>query len=194
MTDIDEKRIAEIEARVERATEGPWAKNPFTAHVDAFEIGEPLPICALLWPTELRTEDQVIADGEFIAHARQDIPDLLAALKAIREGSKNNADWFEQANADRIAAEAALAAANERVRELEALLDRHENGLAQVWVHKKTGGLYRVINHVRIEADNTPAVAYMAVGGGPIWVRPLSEFNDGRFEKVDASEASHDQD
>ncbi len=74
--------IAAINARADAATSGPWAKNPFTAHVDAFEQGYPIPVCALLWPTDLRTEDQSIADGEFIAHARTDIPDLLAALEA----------------------------------------------------------------------------------------------------------------
>ena len=74
--------IAAIKARADAASEGPWAKNPFTAHVDAFEQGYPIPVCALLWPTDLRTEDQSIADGEFIAHARTDIPDLLAALEA----------------------------------------------------------------------------------------------------------------
>ena len=74
--------IAAIKARADKATSGPWAKNPFTAHVDAFEQGCPLPVCALLWPTDLRTEDQSIADGEFIAHARTDIPALIAALEA----------------------------------------------------------------------------------------------------------------
>ena len=58
--------IAAIKARADKATSEPWAKNPFTA----------------LWPTDLRTEDQSIADGEFIAHARTDIPALIAALEA----------------------------------------------------------------------------------------------------------------
>lgn len=84
------------------------------------------------------------------------------------------------------AIEAADEAATERERErCAALLDRYENGLAQVWRHKKSGGLYRIINHVQIEATMTPAVTYMAIGGGTIWVRPLTEFNDGRFEKVE---------
>lgn len=94
--------------------------------------------------------------------------------------------WDAQIIACASAIEAADKAATERERERCAtLIDRHENGLAQIWRHKKSGGLYRIMNHVRIEASNAPAVAYMKVGGGPIWVRPQTEFDDGRFEKVE---------
>ena len=80
---MNAERLEQIKARAAKATAGPWAKNPFTAQVDAFETGVPVPVCALLWPTDLRTEDQVIADGEFIADARQDIPDLLEETERL---------------------------------------------------------------------------------------------------------------
>jgi hypothetical protein len=57
-------------------TPGPWAVNPFVAQVDAFDSGEPLPVCQLLWPTDQRTEDQTFANGNLIAAA----PELYEAL------------------------------------------------------------------------------------------------------------------
>ena len=63
-----------------RHTPGPWAVNPFKAQVDAFDIGEPLPVCQLLWPTELRTEAVTEANAHLIAAA----PECLEALRALR--------------------------------------------------------------------------------------------------------------
>lgn len=55
-------------------TPGPWACHPLLAQVDAFESGEPVAICRLLWPTDLRSEAQTEANARLIAAA----PDLLA--------------------------------------------------------------------------------------------------------------------
>lgn len=50
--------------------------------------------------------------------------------------------------------------------------------------HGKTGGLYRLTDQrVVIEATNTPAVVYEAQDG-TLWVRPSSEFYDGRFAAI----------
>lgn len=49
--------------------------------------------------------------------------------------------------------------------------------------HRK-GGLYRVVGPATIEADMTPAVVYEGRNGG-MWVRPASEFYDGRFTPVE---------
>lgn len=57
-------------------TPGPWLVNPFVARVDN---GLDSPICELLWPTSLRSEDETEANGRLIAAA----PELLEALKAI---------------------------------------------------------------------------------------------------------------
>lgn len=55
--------------------------------------------------------------------------------------------------------------------------------------HKKTGGVYKVIMFATIEATMQSAVIYEPVGHdlGRRWVRPLSEFMDGRFEALSMS-------
>ena len=53
-----------------------------------------------------------------------------------------------------------------------------------VYRHKKTGGLYTEMARGKLEADLTPMVIYRAHKDGTVWVRPVSEFDDGRFEKV----------
>lgn len=52
--------------------------------------------------------------------------------------------------------------------------------------HGKTGNLYRLVHRLAtIEADMTPAVIYEGQDG-TFWVRPSSEFWDGRFATIDA--------
>lgn len=68
---ISEERLREIRERAEAATPGPWITQRFTR----------------VWSQA--SEEWVVApydgtqtqDADFIAHARQDIPDLLAALE-----------------------------------------------------------------------------------------------------------------
>lgn len=63
-----------------------------------------------------------------------------------------------------------------------------------VYVHAKTGKFYEIICPARLEADESVAIVYRAcrIGQepveqyGPVWVRPLAEFMDGRF--VEASQ------
>jgi len=59
------------------------------------------------------------------------------------------------------------------------------NGLTVVagghYRHKKTNGVYRVGCIARMEADLTPVVVYAK--DAEVWVRPLLEFCDGRFER-----------
>ena len=53
------------------------------------------------------------------------------------------------------------------------------------WRHVKTGGGYEVLwGQALIEASRTPAVVYRAEVGGQVWVRPLAEFTDGRFQPL----------
>jgi len=50
--------------------------------------------------------------------------------------------------------------------------------------HRKTGGLYQVLySSAVIEKTMTPAVIYQG-RDGTVWVRPQTEFNDGRFEEL----------
>ena len=58
----------------------------------------------------------------------------------------------------------------------------------QAYRHKKTGNVYRVVlADCRIEATNTEAVAYRRADDphAGVWIRPRSEFCDGRFEYVE---------
>jgi hypothetical protein len=55
----------------------------------------------------------------------------------------------------------------------------------QLWRHTKTGWNYRIVCLGLNEADQVPVVCYQATHGvGPVWVRPMDEFLDGRFERV----------
>jgi hypothetical protein len=55
--------------------------------------------------------------------------------------------------------------------------------------HKKRGGTYEVVGYGEIQTD-TPlgdyakVVVYRDETAGHIWIRPVSEFGDGRFEEL----------
>jgi hypothetical protein len=48
--------------------------------------------------------------------------------------------------------------------------------------HVKTRGIYEIIGYGKIEKDQTPVAIYEQVYEGRVWVRPIEEFEDGRFE------------
>ena len=52
------------------------------------------------------------------------------------------------------------------------------------WRHRK-GGTYRVLATGRIESDLSPCVIYVSEQDEVVWVRPFTEFNDGRFTCID---------
>ena len=75
-------RLDEIEAHANAATEGPWVgiryPDGFLGRViggNGFGVAEDFP------------DD---ADAEFIAHARTDVPDMAAALRAVLELHKED--------------------------------------------------------------------------------------------------------
>ncbi len=51
------------------------------------------------------------------------------------------------------------------------------------WRHRK-GGTYAVVAVARMEANLYPAVVYKSERDGLVWVRPLEEFEDGRFVQI----------
>jgi hypothetical protein len=73
-------REREIRARVEKATAGPWAtkdtESALLAHIFA-QYQRP----ESFWAGNTK------ADGEFIAHAREDIPFLLSEIDRLREAA-----------------------------------------------------------------------------------------------------------
>ncbi len=111
---IDPDRLKEIAARVEEATHGPWGVAPRsdsdeTADIVADYQSLPSGGCRAHWIAELdagldfnsnREDDiaRMVADAEFIAHAREDIPYLLSALEAsearCRDAERANAEWL----------------------------------------------------------------------------------------------------
>ena len=72
-------RLNEIEARANAATEGPWFPNRYS---------EDWEVCGELDDNgnpALVASEAVGVDAEFIAHARADVPDMVAALRAVLE-------------------------------------------------------------------------------------------------------------
>ena len=130
------ERMSEIAARAEAATEGPWQWDPpseekwpqgdeslRTAHAPE---GEEYPTVVLYgWGYDASGIDATEADRAFIAHARTDIPDLLALVAekdadhrvttaALRMANERAERWKQRAldaRADLAAARAALAVA-----------------------------------------------------------------------------------
>lgn len=85
-------RLDAIEARANAATEGPWAR--FSTHLGAVQM-----VCPDTdWYERQHVNDVVIATlsseptAEFIAHARTDVPALVAALRAVLDLHQPKAD------------------------------------------------------------------------------------------------------
>lgn len=64
-------RLDEIQARADKALAGPWEVNPFAHSVR--KSGTNKVVCRL----------SVLDNASFIAHARTDVPALVAALRAV---------------------------------------------------------------------------------------------------------------
>ena len=77
-------RLNEIEARTNAATPGPWEAGCNDRHV-LYVTTENEEFCAEYGP-ELYDSQGFFSDDdtEFIAHARTDVPDMAAALRAVR--------------------------------------------------------------------------------------------------------------
>jgi hypothetical protein len=89
MKTLDEQ-LAEIEARADKATKGPWLPLSNLTDIAKSEIGftRPAEIEAFFGAKAYLTKDEysrVVANQDFIAHSRTDVPGLIAALKLAIE-------------------------------------------------------------------------------------------------------------
>ena len=58
-------------------------------------------------------------------------------------------------------------------------LDRNQS---EIWRHTTTGGLYRIVDDkALLETNLMPVVVYASLFDDGVWVRPTTEFFDGRF-------------
>ena len=78
-------RLDQIEARANAATKGPWATYRDGIASPAFVNAPSTAVCEIQSDSFVREPDQGDADGSFIAHARTDVPALVAALRAVME-------------------------------------------------------------------------------------------------------------
>lgn len=91
-----EEQLLEIEARCKAATPGPWMADvgPLIT-IEAEPLRRDLvgwPICDMDMEVELIAPGQPMADADFIAHARQDVPDLLEEVAQLHESVRQ---WRE---------------------------------------------------------------------------------------------------
>ena len=77
------KKLEEIRARAEKATEGPWeVEGPsMPGPDDSLAVTTDGGVVAYVQPT--------VDDAEFIAHSRTDVPKLVAALEAVEAIAKH---------------------------------------------------------------------------------------------------------
>jgi hypothetical protein len=82
MTNIEPLDLDAIEERADAATEGPWTRSGI--HIwgpdpenpeDRFDVE----------PDMIGRADLKMADAEFIAHAREDVPALIAEVRRLRQ-------------------------------------------------------------------------------------------------------------
>ena len=75
---MTDEQLQEIQARCEAATAGPWHREgDAIAETDNYELGV-VPY---------------LPDAEFIAHARTDVPALVAALRELRAVARAVTGW-----------------------------------------------------------------------------------------------------
>lgn len=59
--------------------------------------------------------------------------------------------------------------------------------MSNVYRHVRTGGLYVLLGTGLREYDLVPCAIYQSVKDRRLWIRPETEFHDGRFELIEAA-------
>lgn len=90
---MTDEQLSEIEARANAATPGPWAAgvdHHYFGHAyintptDCYEIDDTARMNASAYDDERRHHNQLDADAVFMAHAREDVPALVAEVRRLR--------------------------------------------------------------------------------------------------------------
>ena len=116
---LSEQQLAEIRAREAAATKGPWRTEDDTKDLNRWVLSEDSTLAIGFGYVGNRTQD----DAAFIAHARQDVPALLAEVERLWKQA-DVADECAKKMATRLHDRIAqLTAAEDRIRVLEA--ERH---------------------------------------------------------------------
>lgn len=71
-----------------------------------------------------------------------------------------------------------------------ALGEREQRPVRDLFVHKKTGGIYEFVCAAQVEADLSNVVVYRNIDSGRTFTRPGQEFWDGRFQKLTPEQAA----
>lgn len=87
MIDAVRKWLDEVKERCEKATPGPW-KHFVTESFSANVVGDGWVVARC----ETFSTGQELADAKFIAHARGDIPRLLAIVERLGEYARHKPD------------------------------------------------------------------------------------------------------
>ncbi|OQB44118.1 MAG: hypothetical protein BWY02_02863 [bacterium ADurb.Bin157] len=66
-------------------TPGPWVIHPTFAQIDAGPIinGKLTPVCKMLWPTDLRSEEETMVNAELIASLPELVKQNAQMLEAL---------------------------------------------------------------------------------------------------------------
>ena len=119
------EQIAEIEARAGSATPGDWLYDSIDRELYV-NIAKPhVPVIAVLKNNEPNDEDQLLFDGLFLAHARTDVPALIATISEMREAHEKRVTELLEANNARLEEKRAAEA---RIAELEATITSVSQG------------------------------------------------------------------
>jgi hypothetical protein len=163
--------LAEIEAKARAATQGEWAVNPTLAQIDAFE-SSPVPVCQMLWPTELRSEAQTFANAAYIAAAQPSV--VLELIERVRA-------------AEAKVPEPVVATHRHKRRGSEYVLIGFGKMQAEDWREVSSVGAPDKFSR---PVDMREVAIYRSVDDGSLWARPREEFEDGRFERIRAAESA----
>lgn len=145
---LDEAELAAIEARAEAASNGPWLRRQRREPDSTFD-----------WQTVHAPDESEVTgdwmrndDATFIAHARSDVPRLVAECRLLQRTISQTDDLYDCADAERQRQFERAESAEARVKALEAALEkygRHEKPCRRhlaYYRHNEAGELVDVGN------------------------------------------------